>query len=66
MDKEEYIRKMEEKLSDQTTYKLIEKDPTEEIKTAISNQLNKIKDEGQKPILRHSDQIPFILQILKV
>ena len=47
MDKEEYIRKMEEKLSDQTTYKLIEKDPTEEIKTAISNQLNKIKDEGQ-------------------
>ena len=38
---------MEEKLSDQTTYKQIEKDPTEDIKTSISNHLNKIKDEGQ-------------------
>ena len=47
MDKEEYIKKMEEKLDDQTTYKRIVKDPTEEIKTAISKQLNKIKDEGQ-------------------
>ena len=27
MDKEEYVRKMEEKLSDETTYKRIGKDP---------------------------------------
>ena len=47
MDTKEYIRKMEEKLSDETTYKKIEKDPTEEIKTAISSHLNKIKEEGQ-------------------
>ena len=47
MDTEEYIKKMEEKLSDETTYKRIEKDPTEEIKTEISAHLNKIKDEGQ-------------------
>ena len=28
MDKEECIRKMKEKMSDETTYKRIEKDPT--------------------------------------
>ena len=47
MDKEEYIRKMEEKLSDQSTYKQIDKDPTEKLKTELSNHLNKVKDEGQ-------------------
>ena len=47
MDTEEYIAKMEEKLSDQSTYKQIEKDPTEELKMALSNHLNKVKDEGQ-------------------
>ena len=38
---------MEEKLSELTTYKLIEKDPTEKIKTSLSGHLNKIKEEGQ-------------------
>ena len=47
MDSEEYIRKMEEKLSDESTYKQIEKDPTEKLKTDLSNHLNKVKEEGQ-------------------
>ena len=38
---------MEEKLSDETTYKKIEKDPTDEIKTRISDHLKKVKEEGQ-------------------
>ena len=47
MDTEEYIKKMEEKLSDETTYKRIEKDQTYEIKTEISAHLNKRKDDGE-------------------
>jgi hypothetical protein len=47
MDRKEYIKKMEEKLSDETTYKRIEKDPTSKIKEDLSKQLKKMKDEGQ-------------------
>ncbi len=47
MDREEYINKMEEKLKDETTYKQVEKDPTNEIKEALSKQLQKIKEEKQ-------------------
>ena len=47
MDREEYIRKMEEKLKDETTYKRIERDPTNEIKKALASQLEKIKGEKQ-------------------
>ena len=47
MDREEYLNKMEEKLKDETTYKRIKKDPTNEIKKALANQLEKIKEEQQ-------------------
>ena len=47
MDREEYVNKMEEKLKDRTTYEPLAKDPTEEIKQAISKELKRIKDEGQ-------------------
>ena len=47
MDRMEYLNKMEEKLSDVTTYQKIEKDPTNNIKEALSKQLQKIKDEKQ-------------------
>ena len=39
MDKDEYIKKMEDKLSDVSTYKRIEKDPTNEIKEEITTVL---------------------------
>ena len=47
MDREEYINKMEEKLKDETTYKRIEKDPTGEIKKALAEKLDKLKEEEQ-------------------
>ena len=47
MDRKDYISKMEEKLKDETTYKRIEKDPTEEIRKSLQEQLEKIKTEGQ-------------------
>jgi hypothetical protein len=50
MDRAEYIRKMEEKLSDATTYKRLEKDPTKEIEEELAKQLKKIKDENQMDI----------------
>ena len=47
MDRKQYIEKMEEKLSDETTYKKIKKDPTNEIKEGLTKILNEIKEEGQ-------------------
>ena len=47
MDKDEYIRKMETKLSDRTTYEPIEKDPTQEIKEALAKELQRRKSEEQ-------------------
>ena len=47
MERKEYLEKMEEKLKDETTYKRIEKDPTNDIKESLSKLLNKIKDEKQ-------------------
>ena len=47
MDRKDYLSKMEEKLKDETTYRPIEKDPTNEIKKALTDQLDKIKEEKQ-------------------
>ena len=47
MDRDEYIRKMEEKLADETTYKRIKEDPTYKIKEALTKLLTKIKNEKQ-------------------
>ena len=47
MDRSEYIRKMEEKLADEMTYKKIEKDPTYEIKEEISKKLKDMEREGE-------------------
>ena len=63
MDKEEYIRKMEEKLSDETTYKRIEKDPTQEIKQELVQQLKELKDEGIIDEKLHKELSPGACQI---
>ena len=47
MDKKEYIEKMEMKLKDETTYKRIDEDPTEQLKEEIASQLNDIMTNGQ-------------------
>ncbi len=47
MDRKDYIDKMELKLSDETTYKKIEQDPTMKIKESLAKQLEKIKNEGE-------------------
>ena len=43
MDREEYQNKMEEKLADTTTYKRLEKDPTQEIRKELYKELKKLK-----------------------
>ena len=47
MDKEDYIKKMEEKLSDETTYKRLDQDPTNEVKESIAKELLRLKEERQ-------------------
>ena len=46
MDKVEYVREMEEKLSDTTTYVRIERDPTQEIKDELTSQLHDLLESG--------------------
>ena len=46
MDREEYINKMEEKLSDATTYKPLEDDPTFVIREKLKNKLQEIHNKG--------------------
>ena len=64
MDKAEYIERMEEKLSDETTYKKINKDPTNELQKKLWKKLEELKNiehitvdqfEHLKP---HQCQIP--------
>ena len=47
MDKKDYIDKMETKLKDETTYKKLMKDPTEDIKKELSTKLNQLKEEEE-------------------
>ena len=47
MDRTEYIRKMEEKLKDETTYKQIYEDPTYKIRDKLTTQLQTIKEENE-------------------
>ena len=63
MDREEYIKKMEEKLSEETTYKKIEKDPTMDIKETLSRQLKEIKDQGQMDEQQYRRLYPTQTQI---
>ena len=46
MNTNDYIEKMEEKLADTNTYKRIQNDPTNEIKTQLISQLEKMKNEN--------------------
>ena len=46
MDKPEYINKAQELLDDKKTYKEINTDPTNKLKTKLINLLKKIKAEG--------------------
>ena len=47
MDRSEYIEKMEEKLKDESTYKLINNDPTKEIQTKLKEELQSMKDNKE-------------------
>ena len=47
MNRKDYDEKMSQKLGDETTYKLIEEDPTESIKEEIATQLNNMMKAGQ-------------------
>ena len=49
MDKQEYIQKMEDKLKDQTTYKPINEDPSEELKENLCSLIDKIREKGELP-----------------
>ena len=72
MDKIEYIEKMEEKLSDHTTYKKIDNDPTIEIKEKISEELKMMETKGEinnKMYLRllpSTTQIPRMYGLPKI
>ena len=46
MDREDYTKRMEEKFSDTTTYIKLSKDPTQDIKQEIAQQLKSLMDEG--------------------
>ena len=63
MDKEEYINRMEVKFSDQTTYQMIEKDPTQEIKENTIEQLNSLKKKGHIEEKLYDKLYPHVAQI---
>ena len=46
MDRDEYVQRMEEKFSDTSTYVKIQKDPTQEIRQEIIDQLIYLEDSG--------------------
>ena len=46
MDRDEYVQKMEEKFSDTSTYIKIQKDPTQEIRQEIIDQLIYLENSG--------------------
>ncbi len=50
MDRAEYIEKMEAKLSDESTYKKLEEDPTEKVKAELAKKLQEVKDKGELDI----------------
>ena len=45
MDRKEYIKKMEEKLNDTTTYMKIDKDPIMEIKKELASEIQELLKE---------------------
>ena len=47
MDRLEYVKKMEEKLSDKATYKEMYLDPTLKIQTQLINELKDLKNKGE-------------------
>ena len=59
MDKDEYLKRMEEKLSDETTYRKIYKDPTNDLQKRLWKKLEQLKNsehitsaqfENMKPV----------------
>ena len=50
MDRAEYIEKMEAKLSDESTYKKLEEDPTDKVKAELAKKLQEVKDKGELDI----------------
>ena len=48
MNKDEYIKKMEDKLSDKTIYKVLDKDPTKQIKAEIVKVLTDMLNNQEK------------------
>ena len=63
MDKDEYINRMKVKFSDQTTYQMIEKDPTQEIKENIIEQLKSLKKKGHIGEELYDKLYPHVAQI---
>ena len=63
MDKVEYVRKMEEKLSDTTTYVRMERDPTQEIKDQLASQLHDLLNSGVIDKALHRQLYPNTTQI---
>ena len=72
MNKDEYIKKMEEKLSDKTIYKMLDKDPTNQIKAEIvkvlTDMLNKqeIGEAYMKYLTPTETQIPRLYGQIKI
>ena len=66
MDKEEYIQKMETKLSDIDTYKKLEKDLTDDLQKEIAKQLDNIEAAGQINKVTHLKLRPTQSQIPRI
>ena len=49
MDKDEYVQKMEDKLKDESTYKRIADDPSEDLKMNLCNLIDEIRSQGELP-----------------
>ena len=63
LDREEYIQKMEQKLSDTTTYRAIQKDPTKKLQTDLASQLQQLQANNTIPLHLHRRLYPTETQI---
>ena len=66
MDRNEYERKMLEKLGDDTTYKEIDQDPTMEIQGKLVEQLKQMKETGELNEVEYRKLYPNQTQVPRI
>ena len=62
-EQDEYIRKMELKLSDETTYRKATDDPTERIKQKLISQLNQMEEAKEIDEFQRRRLLPKVVRI---